>query len=328
MNKVVIDYEATYQDLAQSSLAPWLEFLPHLVDEALQPAKHGDVPRWLEVLYQLPPIKPSVIDLSSDALMIGAASDIDQEHRAELSELLMHFQPWRKGPFNLFGIHIDTEWRSDWKWQRLADKVDLKGKQILDVGAGNGYYGWRMLGAGAERVIGIDPTLRYVMQYGAISRFIGATKNHLYPLRLEQLPVQQPLFDSVFSMGVIYHQRDHMGHIELLRRFLKPGGELILEGLVIDGDSEDCIYPQKRYAKMHNVHAVPSCAMMQQWLEQSGLEQIELIDCSTTTLDEQRKTDWMIFESLEDFLDPDDHTKTIEGYPAPMRAIFKATKPL
>ncbi len=328
MNKVVIDYDATYQELASSPLSSWLEFLPALVEEALQPAKHGDVPRWLEVLYQLPLTKPSVINLTTDALTIGTASDMNDSDRAALSELLMHFQPWRKGPFNLFGIHIDTEWRSDWKWQRLADKISpLTGREVLDVGAGNGYYGWRMLGAGAKRVIGLDPTMRFVMQYGAISHFIGPTKNYLYPLRLEQIPIQQPLFDTVFSMGVIYHQRDHLGHIQMLQNFLKPGGELILEGLVIEGEKGDCLYPQKRYAKMHNVHAVPSCDTMAHWLEQCGLVEIELLDQSVTTLEEQRKTDWMVFESLADYLDPKDLSLTIEGYPAPCRAIFKATKP-
>jgi tRNA (mo5U34)-methyltransferase len=35
----------------------------------------------------------------------------------------------------------------------------------------------------------------------------------------------------------------------------------------------------------------------------------------------------MVFESLSDFLDPKDKNKTIEGYPAPKRAIFLAESP-
>jgi tRNA (mo5U34)-methyltransferase len=52
-----------------------------------------------------------------------------------------------------------------------------------------------------------------------------------------------------------------------------------------------------------------------------------MVDISTTSIEEQRSTDWMTFESLEDFLDPNDHSKTIEGHPAPTRAVFLAEAP-
>lgn len=337
MTPPIIDYSASYQQLAQSPLAGWLPALQSQVEQALEPTVHGDVPRWLELLYQLPQTVPSVIHLNQDTLQIGAPGDLTAQQRCELSDLLMQFQPWRKGPFSLFGIKIDTEWRSDWKWQRLADTISpLQGRRVLDVGAGNGYYGWRMLGAGARMVIGIDPTLRYLMQYAAINHFLqGASgtgtpygSNVVYPLRLEQLTTPIAAFDTVFSMGVIYHQRDHMGHLSQLLAHLRPGGELILEGLVIEGRDGECLHPKGRYAKMHNVHAIPSTATMEGWLHQAGLESIRLIDVSVTTLQEQRRTEWMCFESLADYLDPDDLTRTVEGHPAPIRATFVATKPV
>ncbi|MEW8068099.1 MAG: DUF1698 domain-containing protein, partial [Candidatus Thiodiazotropha endolucinida] len=43
-----------------------------------------------------------------------------------------------------------------------------------------------------------------------------------------------------------------------------------------------------------------------------------------TTIEEQRATEWMRFESLADYLDPADRSLTIEGYPAPRRAVFVA----
>ena len=45
-----------------------------------------------------------------------------------------------------------------------------------------------------------------------------------------------------------------------------------------------------------------------------------------TSTDEQRRTDWMINESLSDYLDPDDPALTVEGYPAPKRAVLIARK--
>jgi len=324
MNITPFGYNHLYRWLEESPLAHWLECVPQLTEAKLE--KHGDTPRWLKALSQLPQLSPDNLDLSAPCLHIGEKSQIDDEQRRQISETLMAFHPWRKGPFCPYGIHLDTEWRSDWKWARLEEKIDLKGKRILDVGSGNGYYGWRMLGAGAERVIAIDPTISYVMQYAAMRHFIGEQPMHVLPLKLEELPDGNEAFDTVFSMGVIYHRKDHMEHIEQLMRHLKPGGELLLEGLVIEGGSGDVLLPGKRYAKMKNVHTLPSPDTMMQWLQDAGLKHIELIDVSPTTVEEQRRTDWMHFESLADYLDPNDPGKTIEGYPAPIRAVISARK--
>ena len=53
---------------------------------------------------------------------------------------------------------------------------------------------------------------------------------------------------------------------------------------------------------------------------------IELIEITTTDDKEQRVTPWTFGKSLDDFRDPNDPTKTIEGYPAPKRAYLKARK--
>ncbi len=324
MDLTPLGYQYLYDWLKTSPLAHWLESVPQLAETKIE--KHGDTPRWLEALSQLPSLTPDSLDLSAPCLRIGEKTQIDDDQRQTISETLMAFHPWRKGPFCPFGIHLDTEWRSDWKWARLEEKINLKGKQILDVGSGNGYYGWRMLGAGAERVIAIDPTISYVMQYAAMRHFIGEQPMHVLPLKLEELPAGNEAFDTVFSMGVIYHRKDHMEHIEQLMSHLKPGGELILEGLVIEGGPGDVLHPGKRYAKMKNVHTLPSPDTMMGWLSDAGLSNVELIDVSPTTVEEQRRTDWMHFHSLADYLDPNDPTKTIEGFPAPIRAVISARK--
>ncbi len=317
-------YAELYQWLQHSPLAHWLDTVPHLGETRL--LEHGDMSRWLTALEQLPVLTPESLDLATPCLRIGTPEQLDDSAREKISETLMAFHPWRKGPFCPYGVHLDTEWRSDWKWARLEEQIDLTDKLVLDVGSGNGYYGWRMLGAGAARVIAIDPTIGYVAQYAAMRHFIGAQPMHVLPLKLEQLPAGNAAFDCVFSMGVIYHRKDHLEHLGQLLAHLKPGGELILEGLVIEGDEGDLLQPVGRYAKMKNVHAIPSPATMMQWLQQAGLNSIKLIDVSPTTTAEQRRTRWMHFESLSDYLDPNDPTKTIEGYPAPIRAVFSARK--
>lgn len=325
MDLTLFGYDRMFRWLQVSPLAHWLESVPQLAEERL--ATHGDMPRWLEALAQLPELVPDRLDLSAPCLHIGSAAQIDDATRARISETLMGFHPWRKGPFCPYGIHLDTEWRSDWKWARLEQRINLENRLVLDVGSGNGYYGWRMLGAGASRVIAIDPTIGYVMQYAAMRHFIGEQPMHVLPLTLEALPEGNGVFDSVFSMGVIYHRKDHMEHIEQLKRHLKPGGELILEGLVIEGGPGEALHPRGRYAKMKNVHTIPSVATMMQWLEAAGLDDVELIDVSPTTVEEQRRTDWMHFESLADYLDPHAPGLTVEGHPAPIRAVIKSRRP-
>jgi tRNA (mo5U34)-methyltransferase len=76
--------------------------------------------------------------------------------------------------FSLYGVNIDTEWRSDWKWDRVLPHLsDLTGRTILDVGCGSGYHMWRMIGAGAHLAVGIDPTQLFLCQFEAVRKLLG-----------------------------------------------------------------------------------------------------------------------------------------------------------
>ena len=289
---------------------------------------HGDLDKWQRALQGLPEQKPSSIVLNAATVKIGSARDIDDSTRTHVEQLLHEIHPWRKGPFELFGIHIDTEWRSDWKWQRIAPHLQpLRGRLILDVGCGNGYYAWRMLGEGARYVLGIDPTQAYVMQFEVMQKYIQADNVQVLPLTLEDMPANTQAFDTVFSMGVLYHRRSPLDHILELKDCLRPGGELVLETLVIEGDEHAVLLPPNRYAQMRNVWFLPSCEALSLWLQRCGFRNIRCVDVTKTTLDEQRTTPWMRFQSLADFLDSDNPDLTQEGLPAPMRATMLATKP-
>nr|WP_303900859.1 tRNA 5-methoxyuridine(34)/uridine 5-oxyacetic acid(34) synthase CmoB [Thiohalomonas denitrificans] len=315
------DYECLYNALANTPLSHWPSQLRGKVKAALDPASHGDLRFWQAALNALPRISPSSVELTADCLRIGDSTQLSLGQRELLIERLKAFHPWRKGPFCLFGIHLDTEWRSDWKWNRLRDALVLKGKRILDVGCGNGYYGWRMLGDGADLVVGVDPTLRFVMQYAALSRFIGPVPNYVLPLRLEELPEGNGGFDTVFSMGVLYHRRDPLEHLTQLKAHLGEGGQVVLETLVIQGEAKAILAPEGRYAKMRNVWNIPSVTTLKDWMRKAGLRDVRTIDVTPTTVEEQRPTEWMTFHSLPHFLDPRDAKRTVEGYPAPIRAV-------
>lgn len=292
-----------------------------LITERLSAGAHGDMPRWQAAVDALPPLLAEHIELGDTVRVHGAATGAQQ---ARLAAALQELHPWRKGPFALFGVDIDTEWRSDWKWRRVAPHLaPLDGRRVLDVGCGNGYFGWRMLAGGARQVVGVDPTLVFVMQHRAVNAYIGSGANLVLPLRFEELPPCG--FDTVFSMGVIYHRRDPVEHAARLWQHLRPGGEVVVETLVVAGDAP--LHPPSRYARMRNVWTVPTCDLLCRWLEDAGFTDVRVVDVTPTTTDEQRSTDWMRFESLAAALDPADPSRTVEGLPAPVRAVAIAVKP-
>ena len=317
------DYEHLLRWLDnQPHLQSWARQLPSHIARGLDINRWGDLPQWQAVLDALPTVQPRSTDFAS-CVRIGDGSELDDSQRQQLQSTLMGLHPWRKGPWQLLGLDIDTEWRSDWKWDRLAPHLGaLTGQCILDVGCGNGYHCFRLYGAGAERVIGIDPSAKFVYQFHALKAFCPQIPVDVLPLGIEHMPSNLQAFDCVLSMGVIYHRRDPQAHIEELKGCLKPGGRIVLETLVVEG--EQSLIPQGRYAKMRNVWCVPCPTDVLQWLESCGLHNPRLVDLCVTTTAEQRATPWMHFESLPDFLDPQDSRLTIEGYPAPQRGIFMA----
>ncbi len=325
---MMTDYAPLYAHMQETLLAGWLEQLPAQVATALDDGQHGRLAEWRTILSNLPTVIPSQINLQ-DGVIVGKSAELASETTVQMETLLRQLCPWRKGPFHLFGLHIDTEWRSDWKWDRLKDGIaPLNGRLVLDVGCGNGYHCWRMAGSGARLVIGLDPYLLYVAQYQAVRHFIGeAAPAYVLPLGIEALPENLAAFDTVFSMGVLYHRRSPLDHLLTLRNALRPGGELVLETLIIEGEAGQVLVPEGRYAQMRNVWFIPTVPTLLGWLRKCGFQCEKLLDVTPTTVQEQRSTDWMTFKSLPDFLDTENQSLTIEGYPAPQRAIVTALAP-
>ena len=328
MSDFQIDFDDLYRVMADADLQAWLDILPQQIHHVLYERKHGDLQRWQQAVAGLPPVKPSSYDLEHGRVRIGEAIDVDAATQAKIKQQLMQLSPWRKGPYEFFGVHVDTEWRSDWKWERIQDHIQpLQGRTVLDIGGGNGYHCWRMLGAGAKRVINVDPSKLFMMQHQAVRYYLGDMGVYMLPLGIDDVPRNLQAFDTVFSMGVLYHRRSPIDHILHLRECLRPGGQLVLETLVVEGDEDTVLMPEERYAQMNNVWFIPSCRMLHRWLRRAGMKDIHIIDVSVTTTEEQRSTEWMQFQSLSDFLNPLNPQQTIEGYPAPRRAVITAINP-
>lgn len=323
----MIDYSELYKALEVSDASEWLKSLENSLDRAFNSPRHGELDKWLAMLDNLPNVETSSLDLKSE-VRIGEMDDCEQSIRDELEQHLRILMPWRKGPITVLGLNINTEWHSDWKWDRVQPHIEsLQGKHVLDIGCGNGYYALRSYGQGADLVVGIDPGQKYIMQFYALKKYLGNIPVHLLPLGIEDIPPSLKAFDTVFSMGVLYHRRSPLDHLYELRDCLKPGGELVLETLVIEGDVNSVLVPTGRYQQMRNVWFLPSCDALVLWMQRCGFKNVRVVDVTKTSIVEQRATDWMEFDSLEKFLDPNDPTKTIEGYPGPMRAVVLANAP-
>lgn len=316
------DLAALVAECADTPLSSWAAALPRQLAARLAQG-HGDLPRWQGALDALPDLPVDAVDLREGVRLHGPC---EPATRARLEQALRQLMPWRKGPFQLFGITIDSEWRSDWKWARIAPHIDLRGQRVLDVGCGNGYYLWRMLGAGAASAIGIDPSWLYHCQFQALRHFLPGSKAWHLPLAVEDLPARLQGFDTAFSMGVLYHRRSPIDHLLELKDCLVEGGRLVLETLVIRGRPNEVLMPEGRYAQMRNVWFLPSIASLELWLRRAGFVDVQTLDVSPTLTQEQRATPWMRFQSLADFLDPADSSRTREGLPAPIRALLVARK--
>jgi len=258
-----------------------------------------------------------IVDIQIAGLSEGEAIQIKE------SALLM--KPWRKGPFRINDLFIDSEWQSQIKYNLLEPHFNLQDKIVGDIGCNNGYYLFRMLSQKPKKLIGFDPSAIYYSQFMFLDHFIKS--DIVYELLgVEHVEYYEHKFDTLFCLGVLYHRSDPVAMLKSLFKGLNKGGELILDTFMIDGEGEMCLTPRDRYSKIPNIYFVPTVSALKNWCLRAGFESVEVLEIMKTDLNEQRKTEWIDTQSLEDFLDPNDPEKTVEGYPAPKRVYIKAVK--
>lgn len=240
-----------------------------------------------------------------------------------IEEVAKTMIPWRKGPFKINDVFIDSEWQSFIKYNLLSPHFDVKDKVVADIGCNNGYYMFRMLKDNPKELVGFDPSAQNFMQFEFINHFV---KSDIVfeMLGVEHLPYYDKKFDIIFCLGVLYHRSDPVAMLKALKRGLQKGGELILDTFMIDGEEEVALCPKDRYSRMRNVYFIPTVAALKNWCYKAGFKEVEVLAQVVTTQEEQRATQWIEGQSLEYFLDPNDNSKTVEGYPAPKRVYIKA----
>ena len=287
-----------------------------------------NVQPWYEQIQKLSQIKKSNLSIDyGDWFSVGKKEDLTSQEFDLIIDAAKKLIPWRKGPFNIFGLEIDSEWQSNIKYNLIRPHFNLKDKVVADIGCNNGYYMFRMLEDKPRKLIGFDPSPLTLHQFEFVNHFVKS--DIVYEmLGVEHLEFYNHKFDFIFMLGVLYHRADPVGTLKSLARGLNSKGEILIDTFMIDGDEELCLTPNKRYSKIPNIYFIPTIPALKNWLERAGFEDIEVLATTVTTSEEQRKTEWSFDQSLEDFLDENDKTKTVEGYPAPKRVYVKARKVL
>jgi len=265
-------------------------------------------------------------NFTCDAVCLGQKDSLSDEKREDLKGKLKALAPWRKGPFEIAGIELDAEWRSDFKWNRVAPVLEsLEGRRVCDIGANSGYYMYKMLGQEPEMVLGLDPTVRYYLQFLALQKLTKPNQLYYEPFGLEEMVQFPKFFDTVFCMGILYHHRSPIDILRLINESMAKGGQLIVESQGIPGDGPYALFPEKTYAKVKGTYFVPTATCLVNWLKKAWFENIEVFYVSDMSSDEQRSTEWMTRQSYSDFVDEESNL-TVEGYPAPVRIYVSANK--
>lgn len=316
-------------------MTDYLSFMPtadHQAVKALRARRHERFTqekkgflRFREPLLSLAGITAQSFDFTSDVVRIGHADELEVDDLLKVNAAMRAFMPWRKGPFEVFGIAIDAEWQSQRKWDRVRSVLpSLQGKVIADIGCNNGYYMFRMAAQNPAAVLGFEP---FVQHYFAGQALIGLADQdtlHIEPFGVEDIGLFPASFDLIFLMGIIYHRISPVEMLRDLKKAIRPGGTLIVESQAIPGDLPVALFPAKTYAKVPGTYFVPTGPCLINWLSRAGFTNIELFAEHPMSQEEQRQTAWMTFESYSNFIDPDNPALTIEGYPAPWRVYVKA----
>ncbi len=277
-----------------------------------------------EALQTLPEPRVNSIKFN-DAIEVELEPAYQAEQGGKIEAIAKMMLPWRKGPFKIGELFIDSEWQSFIKYKIIEPHFDLKDKIVGDIGCNNGYYMFKILKQQPKKLVGFDPSALFYMQFEFINRFVKSDIKYEL-LGIEHAQYYEHKFDTLFCLGVLYHRSDPIGSLKSLYKALNRGGELILDTFMIDGEDDICLTPKECYSKIPNIYFIPTINALKNWCFRAGFKEVEVLAVKKTDLNEQRKTDWIESQSLNDFLDPSNQNLTVEGYPAPKRVYIKALK--
>ena len=125
-----------------------------------------------------------------------------------------------------------------WQAMQIPNEGGLSGKQVLDIGANDGFFTLAAIMAGAKEVTALNSadwqTWPQNIEYA--SEAWGIRPN-LVTADFRTYNFQGP-YDVIFFLGVLYHLEDIFTCMKMLRRLLKDGGANYLATQMSKVDSD------------------------------------------------------------------------------------------
>lgn len=201
----------------------------------------------------------------------------NSQAKDEILAITKELKPWRKGPFKIDDLFIDTEWQSFIKFNILKPFMnEISQKCVADIGCNNGYYMFKMLEFNPAKLIGFDPSIKYRLQFELINA-LAKTPIEYELLGVEDLPRYGLKFDVIFCLGVIYHRSDPIKMLKDLKAGLNKNGVVFLDTMYIEDEREIALVPNKTYSKIPNIYFVPSISALKNWCERAGFKEFEVL---------------------------------------------------
>lgn len=106
---------------------------------------------------------------------------------------------------------------------------DLKGKTIIDIGAGTGYFSFRFVEKGANVIAAdVNDQFQEYIEEKRDSLKISPEKLKLRMVKYDDPLLEENEVDMVVIVNTYHHIEDRVDYFSRLKRGIKPGGELVV----------------------------------------------------------------------------------------------------
>lgn len=259
--------------------------------------------------------------------------------KEEIENELKNLKIFRKGPFLINGIKINSHWNSFIKWKYLlkvlesleSQMVHFKNKslKVLDIGSNNGYYSFLLYyhlkqKGFLSKFDLIDPIVDFYQQYLFLKKIFPAEdqKNwNFYSFGWQEIPSLNTKYDLILCMGILYHHKNPMELLDVIYHQLNKKGILILETITIRYSKYPILLiPKNRYIGSKGFWFIPNKMALLNMLQKTNFSKIQF-HSERFVLREMEKNHYL--PSLKELVDKN---QTIENYPKPYRSFFSAIK--
>lgn len=120
------------------------------------------------------------------------------------------------------------------RYHRIGLPSDCTGLRVLDIGCADGYFSFLMEQRGASEVVAIDYRSTNRSGFDIAHRILGSKVRFFHDNVYHLTPEKYGQFDIVLFFGLLYHLRNPMMALDVVRSMARTGGKLFAETHIID----------------------------------------------------------------------------------------------